>query len=103
MLCRSLGASMGQADVFFSLFFSLIAAGPAAADVLQHHNHVNRDGLYVDPLFTRDAAAGIHRDFIFQALLPGPTYAQPLYVSSGPGGVPAVIACNKQDDVCTRD
>lgn len=94
---------MGQADVFFALFFSLIAAGPAAADVLQHHNHSNRDGLYVDPLFTREAAGGIHRDFSFQALLPGPTYAQPLYVSSGPGGVPAVIAVTEQNDVLVLD
>src|SRR5229473_403315 len=89
--------SMGRAQVFFALFFSFTR--PAAADVLQHHNQSNRDGLYVDPLFTRQSAAGIHRDYNFQAALPGPTHAQPLYVTSGPGGIPALIVATEQNQV----
>lgn len=79
--------------------FSVLEAASAPGDVLQHHNHSNRDGLYADPLFTRAAARTIHRDPIFHAPLPGPMWAQPLYVSSGPSGSPAVIAATEQNDV----
>jgi len=66
-------------------------AAPLAGDVLQHHFHGTRDGWYVDPHLTQAAAATMHRDPTFHALLPGPTYAQPLYVTRGPGGRAAFI------------
>jgi len=75
----------------------------ARADVLQHHNNGTRDGLYIDPLFTLDAVPNIHRDFSFDAVLPGPTYAQPLYVSNGPGGTAALIAVTEQNEVLALD
>ena len=62
------------------------AVGLDASDVLQHHLNGTRDGSYVEPLITQAAAARTRRDTIFSAPLPGPTYAQPLYVSNGPGG-----------------
>jgi len=62
-----------------------------ACDVLQHHLHGTRDGLYVDPLITQAAATSTRRDTTFSAPLPGPTYAQPLYVTGGPGGRAAFI------------
>ncbi len=68
----------------------------AGSDVLQHHRNPNRDGLYVDPLLTQAAAIGIRRDLTFSATLPGPTYAQPLYMVNGPGGQEAlfVVRCH---------
>lgn len=63
-------------------------------DVLQHLRNGNRDGLYVDPLITR-ATAKIHRDKSFDA--PGPVYAQPLYVSDGPGGKLALIVATERN------
>jgi outer membrane protein assembly factor BamB len=80
-----------------------IPAGLAAADVLQHHRNPSRDGLYVDPLITQIAAGAIHRDPAFHAPLPGPTYAQPLYVSSGPGGRPTLIVATEQNIVLALD
>src|SRR5262252_2736459 len=77
----------------------LLQRSGALGDVLQHHNHDSRDGSYVDPLFTRAAARTIHRDPNFHAPLRGPMWAQPLYVSNGPSGSPALIAATDQNEV----
>jgi hypothetical protein len=53
-------------------------------DVAQHHLNGTRNGLYVDPLITQKTATTIHRDRTFNARLPGPVYAQPLYATNGP-------------------
>jgi uncharacterized protein (TIGR03437 family) len=74
-----------------------------AVDVLQHHLNATRNGLYTDPLITRQAAMKTHRDTTFNATLPGPTYAQPLYVNNGPGGKAAFIVATEQDDVLAID
>jgi uncharacterized protein (TIGR03437 family) len=75
----------------------------ATGDVLQHHLSAARNGLYTDPLITRQAAARTHRDTTFKAPLPGPTYAQPLYVSNGPGGKAALIVATEQNNVLAID
>jgi hypothetical protein len=50
---------------------------PQGASVTQFHKNASRDGLYVDPLFTKAAAAAIHRDTSFaSAPIAGPVYAQ---------------------------
>lgn len=74
-----------------------------ADDVLQHHRNGSRDGSYVDPLITQASAALTHRDLAFSAPLPGPTYAQPLYVNNGPGGRPALIVATEQNAVLALD
>jgi len=62
-------------------------AGPPApgASVLQLHNHVNRDGFFVDPLLTETAAAAFHLDTTFSARFPDRVWASPLYVDRGGG------------------
>jgi hypothetical protein len=82
---------------------SIALAGLTAADVFEHHRNDTRDGLYVDPLITQDAARTTHRDFTFSASLSGPTNAQPLYVANGPQGVAALIAATEQNDVLAFD
>src|SRR4029077_13333285 len=80
---RPQGAAEGQMRRGRQNVIALLLATPAALlcdDVLQHHRNGTRDGLYIDPLMTQAAAAAIHRDPTFTAPLPGPTYAQPLYV-----------------------
>ena len=72
-------------------------------DVLQHHLNGTRDGLYVDPLITQKSATTIHRDKTFNASLPGPVYAQPLYARNGPGGKPAFIVATEQNSVLALD
>ena len=72
--------------------------GAGSASVLQYHNHANRDGLYVDPAFTRSRAALIEKDPAFMVPLKGPTYAQPLYFES-PEGVDLIITATEQNEV----
>jgi PQQ enzyme-like repeat protein len=72
-------------------------------DVLQHHLNGSRNGLYVDPLITRKTATTTHRDNTFNASLPGPVYAQPLYARNGPGGKPAFIVATEQNEILALD
>src|ERR1700674_545983 len=84
----------------------LILTAPFALisnDVLQYHLNGTRNGLYVDPLITQKSAATIHRDKTFNASLPGPVYAQPLYARNGPGGKPAFILATEQDVILALD
>jgi hypothetical protein len=51
------------------------------------HNHVNRDGLFVDAALTETALKGktLHVDATFAGTLSGHAYASPLYVQNGVG------------------
>ena len=75
----------------------------AAVNVPQHHNHSSRDGLYVDPAFTRAAAANLKRDLSFAGAISGNVYAQPLYIEGGPGGRAMVIAVTESNNVYALD
>jgi outer membrane protein assembly factor BamB len=50
------------------------------------HNHVNRDGLFVDPLITPTTAPTFQRDTSFAGTISGNVYASPLYVENGASG-----------------
>ena len=71
-----------------------VDAGPTVgASVLQFHNHVNRDGFFVDGAITLAKAATFTRDTTFagsikslDAGVSGHVYASPLYVEKGVGG-----------------
>jgi hypothetical protein len=79
------------------------ASALVAGDVLQHHANPTRDGSYVEPALTQAAAGTVHRDTTFSSPLPGPVYAQPLYVANGPGGRPALIVATEQNAVLALD
>jgi outer membrane protein assembly factor BamB len=68
------------------------AAPPApSGGVLQHHNASSRNGVYVDPLMTRTAAAAMHLDPAFAATgLAGTIFANLLYLN-GAGATPDVL------------
>jgi outer membrane protein assembly factor BamB len=92
----------------------------AGASVLQHHKNSNRDGLYIEPTFTKAAisgtsgqpdagsdggAAGLHKDTAFNAVLPDPNdnvYAQPLFVD-GLGGQDLIIVATEANNVYALD
>jgi hypothetical protein len=74
-----------------------------AVDVTQHHNHGSRDGLYIDPDFTRAAVAGLTRDLAFDGRIHGNVYAQPLYIERGPGNKAMVIAVTESNYVYALD
>jgi hypothetical protein len=69
-----------------------------AVNVTQHHNHYTRDGLYIDPAFTFQAAINLTRDTSFNGAIWGSVYAQPLYIEGGPNG-PMVIAVTESNYV----
>jgi hypothetical protein len=60
-------------------------AASAAANVLQHHNDLARDGIYVDPAMTPTALTTLHLDATFVGTVNGNVYAQPLFVAQGAG------------------
>ena len=65
---------------------TLAAGAQPALNITQHHNHLSRDGLYLEPAFTKTAVAGLKRDLSFDGRISGDVYAQPLYLEGGPGG-----------------
>src|SRR5579859_1697310 len=73
------------------------------ANVLQHHKNLSRDGLYVDPAFTKARAAMIHKDANFNATIKGATYAQALYFEGAAGGKNLVISATMQNEVSAFD
>jgi hypothetical protein len=91
--------------------YSLILVGlwgavlPIAAqvNVTQEHNHLSRDGLYIDSAFTRSAAANVRRDLNFNGTIAGSVYAQPLYIEGGPGGRAKVIVATESNNVYALD
>jgi len=95
---------MTKHPVLAAVVVVLMAPGAAPADdVLQHHAHSSRDGQYVDPNLTQAAVANMRRDTSFNAPLVGPIYAQPLYVSNGPGGRAAFIVATELNNVVALD
>jgi hypothetical protein len=82
---------------------SISLSALTSADVVMHHDNPSRNGLYIDPLITQAAAQTAHRDPTFNAVLPGPTYAQPLYVANGAGGRATLIVATEQNDIVALD
>jgi hypothetical protein len=75
----------------------------ADVNVTQHHNHLSRDGLYIDPAFTPANVAGLTRDTNFNGSITGNVYAQPLYIEGGPQGRAIVIAVTEANNVYALD
>src|SRR4029078_5191481 len=73
-------------------------AANAQVNVTQEHNHLSRDGLYIDSAFTPANAANLVRDLGFDGTISGNVYAQPLYIEGGPNG-PMVVAVTESNHV----
>ena len=95
------GKSFGsrQAWVIFLASFS----SHAQVNVTQHHNHLSRDGLYIDAAFTPTNVAGLVRDSAFNGSITGNVYAQPLYIEGGPRGRAVVIAVTESNNIYALD
>ena len=79
------------------------AGPPVGTSVLQFHDHLNRDGFFVDHAITKAAAAGLKRDTTFAGTVSGNVYASPLYVQNGPGGKGAFYVATESDIVYALD
>ena len=78
---------------------TIVVPSQAQVNVTQEHNHISRDGLYIDSAFTRTAAANLRRDLNFNGTILGSVYAQPLYIENGPGGAAMIIVATETNDV----
>jgi hypothetical protein len=56
---------------------------PGSRSVLELHGSPTRAGAYVEAVFTRAAAAGMHLDVSFQTSYAGAAFAQPLHLDRG--------------------
>jgi hypothetical protein len=86
------------ASVITIVLWSAILPVNAQVNVTQQHNHLSRDGLYIDSTFTPANAANLSRDLNFNGTITGDVYAQPLYVEGGPNGA-IVIAVTESNNV----
>src|SRR5262249_50047745 len=80
----------------------------AGQSVLMHHNHMNRDGLFIDAKLTKAAAATMHNDSAFTGKITGKAYATPLYLAPGVvpalnGGKGAIFVATETNDVYALD
>ncbi len=92
-------------SIFAILVAGLCSVPPyssAQVNVTQEHNNASRDGVYIDPAFTSEAAAKLARDLEFDGTISGNVYAQPLYIDGGPQG-PMVIAVTESNNVYALD
>ncbi|MGC1321602.1 MAG: hypothetical protein WA849_05440, partial [Candidatus Udaeobacter sp.] len=80
------------------IVWSAVLPIDAQVNVIQEHNNLSRDGLYIDSAFTPVAAAGLTRDLNFDGTISGNVYAQPLYIEGGPSG-PMIIAVTESNNV----
>jgi len=84
-------------------FWSAVVPANGQVNVTQFHNHESRDGLYVDSAFTQSAAANLTRHLNFDGTIVGNVYAQPLYIDTGPGGRPTIVAVTESNNVYALD
>ena len=82
---------------------SAVVPVDAAVNVIQHHNHGSRDGIYIDAAFTQGAAAGLRRIQAFNGTISGNAYAQPLYVVNRITRRAMVIVATESNNVYALD
>jgi hypothetical protein len=71
----------------------------STGSVLERNNHPSRDGHFVQPALNKTAAAAMAPDTGFPAAFTGNTWASPLYIENGPGGMGAFIVATTGNDV----
>ena len=110
MVKGSAGIAIGDVKPLFSIlwivlavFFNAAVSASAQVNVTQFHNHESRDGLYIDPAFTRNAAVNLTRNLNFDGTIVGNVYAQPLYIENGPGGKAMIIVATESNNVYALD
>src|SRR6266542_5736756 len=99
---RSMKTPISSVSLIIALLWTARLTINAQVNVTQEHNHLSRDGLYIDPAFTPVNAANLTRDLTFNGTISGNVYAQRLYVEGGPNG-PMVIAVTESNNVYALD
>jgi Fibronectin type III domain/PQQ enzyme repeat len=109
-MCCGRGIICGGRMKLLICILSLVGAGlwsavsvNAQVNIIQEHNHLSRDGLYIDSAFTRSAAATVRRNLNFNGTISGNVYAQPLYIEGGPSGRARVIVVTESNNIYALD
>jgi hypothetical protein len=90
-------------SLIFAGLWGAVLPITAQVNVTQEHNHLSRDGLFIDSAFTRFAAANLRRVLSFNGTISGNVYAQSLYVEGGPGNQAKVIVVTESNNVYALD
>src|SRR6201984_1717933 len=85
-------------SLVLAIVWSAVMPANAQVNVIQEHNNVSRDGVYIGAGFTPSAAANLTRDLNFNGTISGNVYAQPLYIEGGANG-PMIIAVTESNNV----
>ena len=75
----------------------------AGASVLERNNHPSRDGHFLQPTLTRQAAARMALDTTFTATFNGAVLGAPLYFANGPAGTGIFVVATSGNDVYAFD
>ncbi len=89
---------ISSSSLVIILLWTALLPANAQVNVTQEHNHLSRDGVYIDPAFTLANVPNLTRDLAFDGTISGHVYAQPLYIEGGPNG-PMVIAVTESNNV----
>jgi hypothetical protein len=89
-------------SIVVTVLWSAVLPTNAQVNVIQQHNNLSRDGVYIDSAFTPANAANLTRDLNFNGTISGNVYAQPLYVEGGPNGA-MIIAVTESNNVYALD
>ena len=89
---------ISSSALIVAFWCSAVVTTNGQVNVTQQHNHLSRDGLYIDPAFSPSNAANLRRDLNFNGTISGNVYAQPLYVEGGANGA-MVIAVTESNNV----
>jgi len=73
------------------------------SSVLERNNHASRDGVFVQPRLTREAAATMTRNTAFNATFTGNMWASPLYIENATAGKGVFFAVTTGNDVHALD
>ena len=71
----------------------------SSASVLERNNHPSRDGHFLQPTLTREAAARMALDTTFNATYKGAVLGAPLYFADGPEGTGVFVVATSGNDV----
>lgn len=74
----------------------------SAQSVLQYHGNDYKNGFYVDPLFNATNINTIALDASFNVSVPGPVYAQVLYLVNGSRGRDVIFVATEQNQVSSN-
>src|SRR4026208_585072 len=88
--------------LFVAGLWNAVLPASAQVNVTQEHNHLSRDGLFIDSAFTPVTVANLMRDLGFDGTISGNVYAQPVYIEGGRNG-PMVIAVTESNNVYALD